>query len=127
MKTQLNRRQFLQTTVGASLGAALASPAIETAVAADRTCEELERLFESDDPTLVRLAVDVMRPPLPPIAFLQPGIRGNQPNASWFEAHVAEWKSRQRATRETWRITSQNPLMEHRRRSWKQKNGSTRE
>jgi len=61
MRTQLNRRQFLQTTMGVSLGAVLASRAIGTAVAADRTREELERLFESDNPTLVRLAVDVMR------------------------------------------------------------------
>ncbi|HRY50396.1 MAG TPA: hypothetical protein P5186_20275 [Candidatus Paceibacterota bacterium] len=61
MRTQLNRRQFLQTTMGVSLGAVLASRAIGIAVAADRTREELERLFESDNPTLVRLAVDVMR------------------------------------------------------------------
>ena len=61
MRTQLKRRQFLHTTMQASLGAILASPAIGTAVAADRTREQLERLFESDDPTLVRLAVDVMR------------------------------------------------------------------
>ena len=61
MRTQCNRRQFLQTTMGASLGAMLASPAIGTAVAADRTREDLERLFQSDNPTLVRLAVDVMR------------------------------------------------------------------
>lgn len=61
MKPQLKRRQFLRTTLHASLGAVLASPAITAAAAADRTREELELLFESDDPTLVRLAVDVLR------------------------------------------------------------------
>ncbi len=60
MRTQLKRRQFLHTTIQASLGAMLATPVIRSAVGADRTREELERLFESDDPTLIRLAVDVM-------------------------------------------------------------------
>lgn len=61
MSTQFRRRQFLQTTIGGSLGLLLASPAVGTAVPAERTREELEHLFESDNPTLVRLAVDVMR------------------------------------------------------------------
>lgn len=61
MKPQLKRRQFLHTTMQAGLGAILATPAIGAARAAERSREQLERLFDSNDPTLVRLAADVMR------------------------------------------------------------------
>ncbi len=60
MNTQFKRRQFLQTTICASFGAMLAFPRIGIAATADRTRADLEDLFESDDPTLVRLAADVM-------------------------------------------------------------------
>ena len=58
----MNRRQFLAASVGAGVAAMLAGPGIGpgfcVAEPADR---DLESLFESDDPRLVRMAADVMR------------------------------------------------------------------
>jgi hypothetical protein len=57
---QMNRRRFLETGAGAGIGAILASPWMSRALAAERTRDEIEGLFESDDPQLIRLAADVM-------------------------------------------------------------------
>jgi hypothetical protein len=58
----LNRRQFLAGSMGAGLTAILAGPGSGPGLgAAEPAAGNLESLFESDDPRLVRMAADVMR------------------------------------------------------------------
>ena len=64
MKTgnPVSRRRFLEASVGAGIGSLLAFPRIAAAPAtAEPAGSRLEGLFESDDPRLIRLAVDVMQ------------------------------------------------------------------
>lgn len=58
----MSRRRFLEASVGAGIGSLLAFPRIAAASAtAEPAGSRLEGLFESDDPRLIRLAVDVMQ------------------------------------------------------------------
>ena len=64
MKTgnPVSRRRVLEASVGAGIGSLLAFPRIAAASAtAEPAGSRLEGLFESDDPRLIRLAVDVMQ------------------------------------------------------------------
>jgi hypothetical protein len=59
---RINRRRFLQANLGAGIGVIfLASRPIGTGLAAEPARNDLEDLFDSDDPRLKRLAADVMR------------------------------------------------------------------
>jgi putative isomerase len=61
-RSRLSRRQFLEASAGAGIGAILACPGSQPGLAAaERKPDDLDGLFESDDPKLVRLATDVMR------------------------------------------------------------------
>ena len=58
----MNRRQFLEASMGAGIPAMLANPWIGQSLAgAEPAGGDLAALFESDDPRLIRLATDVMR------------------------------------------------------------------
>jgi putative isomerase len=58
----MNRRQFLAASMGAGITAMLAGPGIGSGLgAAEPAGGNLEALFESDDPKLIRMAADVMR------------------------------------------------------------------
>ncbi|MCX6929206.1 MAG: hypothetical protein NT154_39210 [Verrucomicrobia bacterium] len=64
MKTpnQMNRREFLEASMGAGIAAMLACPGSSGVLtAAEPAGGNLEALFESDDPKLIRMAADVMR------------------------------------------------------------------